>query len=458
MRISGKLSAAIEILEDFETRRVPLKTAIADWGRSNRYAGAKDRAWISGLCLDVLRKRHSLGAAMGEGTPRSLVLGAMRFLWAMPVEELAEHAGEEPHGPGALSESEFKALTSSSVFPGESRGPKEGGSGSRLSPGKAGSEVVHIAGDFPEWLTPHITRVFGEDAVSVMAAFAERADVDLRINMLKATTEKALGALKTVKGERLPVLTNAARIAAPDPSQKAPAVTIIPAFNKGWVEVQDLGSQIAACAAGEIKGAQVLDYCAGGGGKTLALSALMENTGQLYAYDRDARRLKPLYARAKRAGARNLQVINPSTDKELLTGLEGKMDVVFVDAPCSGAGTWRRHPDTKWRLTEKQLVTRMDEQDQVLEQAFKFAKPGGRMVWVTCSFLMEENEDRLEAFLKGHDEFSIIPAIDMISDSGLLTDEGQSVLKRCVTPEGNIRLTPDKVRADGFFISVLKKS
>lgn len=427
MRIAGKLSAAIEILADFEARRVPLKTAIADWGRSNRYAGAKDRAWISGLLLDVLRQRQSLTQTMGDGTPRTLVLGAVHFLWAMPVDDLAAHAGEEPHGPGALTEDERMALNSD----------------------------LQQANDFPEWLLPQITRVFGKDVTAIMASFTARADVDLRINTLKSTPEKTVQALKTVKGEALGVLNTSARIPAPDPSEKAPAVTVIPAFNKGWVEVQDLGSQIASAAAGSIKGAQVLDYCAGGGGKTLALAALMENTGQLYAFDRDARRLKPLYARAKRAGVRNLQIINPMTDKDALADLSGKMDVVFVDAPCTGAGTWRRHPDTKWRLTEKQLETRLREQDQVLREAAGFVKPGGTMVWVTCSFLMEENEDRLAAFIADHPAFVLAPAMERITASGLLTDAGRNALAPCVTADGALRLTPDKLRADGFFVAAL---
>jgi 16S rRNA (cytosine967-C5)-methyltransferase len=438
MRLSGRLSASIEILADFDARRVPLKTAIADWSRNNRYAGAKDRAWISGLCLDVLRRRNSLAAAMGDEGPRALVLGAMRFLWKVSSKEIADATAEEPHGAGELTADETQALNSPPLTP-------------------AQGEAVHISGDFPEWLTPNIERVFGDNAARVMSAFAERADVDLRLNELKTTPDKALAALKSVKGKALPVLTTAARIAAPDPSEKAPAVTVIPAFNKGWVEVQDLGSQIAAAAAGDIKGAQVIDYCAGGGGKTLALAAMMETTGQIYAYDRDARRLQPLYHRAKRAGVRNLQVLNPSTDKPALEALHGKMDVVFVDAPCSGAGTWRRHPDTKWRLTEKQLATRLKEQDQVLEEAARFVKPGGRLVWITCSFLMEENEDRLSVFLDQHKDFSFAPAIDAVKASGLLTEEGRQMISLCATPDRALRLTPDRIRADGFFIAVLER-
>lgn len=446
MRLSGRLSAVIEILGDFEARRVPLKTAIADWGRSNRYAGAKDRAWISGLCLDVLRRMHSLTAAMDHDDPRALALGALRFLWDMSVDELAEAAAEEPHGPGALTDAENKSLSQPNpLFPSNAES-RDG-----VQPGP------HFSGDFPEWLTPHVARVFGDEAGAIMARFSARADVDLRINTLKTTPEKALAALKSVKGEAVPLLKTAARIAAPDPSQRAPSVTIIPAFNKGWVEVQDLSSQIAAAAAGDIKALQVLDYCAGGGGKTLALAAMMDNTGQLYAYDRDPRRLKPIYARAKRAGVRNLQVRSPAGG-ETLDDLVGKMDVIFVDAPCSGSGAWRRHPDTKWRLTEKQLATRMGEQDAVLREAARFVKPGGRMVWVTCSFLMEENEDRLIKFLEDHDEYSMRPALEAVAASTLLNDTGRAALSQCVTPDGAIRITPDKFRGDGFFVALMTKT
>ncbi len=438
MKTAGRLTAAIEILTDFNARRVPLKTAMADWARGNRYAGAKDRAWISGLCLDALRKKNSLSAAMGDDSPRALALGAIRFLWRMPIEELGEVAAEEPHGAGALSDDECVRLSAET----------------KMAPGQT---APHISGDFPEWLTPHITRAFGDEAAAIMSAFAARADVDLRLNTLKADPEKSLKALKTVKGEAIPILTTAARINAPDPAERAPAVTVIPAYNKGWLEVQDLGSQIAAAAAGAVKGAQVMDYCAGGGGKTLALAALMENTGQLYAYDKDARRLKPLFHRAKRAGVRNLQIRSPAGG-EGLDDLEGKMDVVFVDAPCSGAGTWRRHPDTKWRLTEAQLTRRMDEQDKVLGEAARYSKPGGSLVWVTCSFLKEENEDRLGAFLADHSDFSMSSVIEQIAASGTLTDEGRDALSSCVTPDGALRLTPDKIRADGFFVAVLTKA
>jgi 16S rRNA (cytosine967-C5)-methyltransferase len=432
MRESGKISACIEVLHDFEARRVPIKTAIADWGRQNRYAGSKDRAWISGLCLDVLRRRTALAAQMEGDAPRALVLGALRFLWNTELETLAEWSAEEPHGPRALGDDERALL------------------------GKENTLNTSELTDAPNWVTPMFARAFGEHAADEARAFGQRASVDLRLNTLKAEPEKALSALKSVKAKAAPILKTAARIAAPDPAKKSPAVTIIPAYNKGWVEVQDLGSQIVTAAAGDIRGAQVLDYCAGGGGKTLALSALMNNTGQLYAYDRDARRLKPLYHRAKRAGVRNVQVCNP-VDGGVPDEHQGKMDVVFVDAPCTGSGTWRRHPDTKWRLTPQQLARRLSEQDTVLAEAAPFVRPGGHLVYVTCSVFMEENEDRLENFLQSHKDFHFAPVLQNMEKSGLLAEDGKATLQRCETPEGTLRLSPARLDTDGFFVALLER-
>ncbi len=457
MRDSGRIAAAIAILEDFERRRVPLKTAIADWARNARFAGSKDRAWISGLCLDVLRRRRSLAAAMGDQCPRAAVLAALRVVWGMSANDIAALAEEQPHGPGALSDAERASLHS--LFP-----AKAGICASeKLDPGfrqdeRRGESDLTVVADFPEWLEPSVERAFGADGAAEMAAFAARADVDLRLNTLQTSPEKALDALSTVGAVQHPFVKTAARIAAPDAMDRTPAVTIIPAFNKGWVEVQDLGSQIAALAAGDIKGAQVLDLCAGGGGKTLALAAMMANKGQLYAYDNDARRLQPLYERVRRADVCNLQIVNPATDKAALEALATKMDVVFVDAPCTGSGTWRRHPDTKWRLTPEQLGRRIAEQDGVLNDAARFAKPGGRIVYVTCSFLFEENEDRLDTFLAAHADFERLRTIDQIAATGLMTKDGLAAIEKCETADGALRMTPARTGSDGFFVGTLRRT
>ena len=436
MRQAGKITATIEILSDFEQRRVPLKTAIADWGRANRYAGAKDRAWISGLALDVLRRRSALSKLMDDDSVRASVIAALGRIWSIPIGDLEEALAEEPHGAGAMSDKERSHITS--------------------------AHMLDSGSDVPEWIIPMVERAFGADTGVEMDALCQRADIDLRINGLKTDVERALKAVKPIDGRAAPFVSNAARIEAPDPSVRAPSVTVIPAFNKGWVEVQDLGSQLASAAAGSIKGKQVLDFCAGGGGKSLALAAMMENTGQLHAFDISAHRLKPLYARAKRAGLRNLQIHTPDAAHQtaalVMGALTEKMDVVFVDAPCTGAGTWRRHPDTKWRLTERQLEQRMGEQDKVLQTAKEFVRPGGILVYVTCSFFMEENEDRTSAFCAENSAFTPVSPTDQIIASGLLqSKEDAEFLRGFETKTHHLRLTPHRSRTDGFCISVFQR-
>ncbi len=424
MRDAGRLAAAIDVLTEIETRHRPVRLALKAWGDASRYAGAKDRAFVSGLVLDALRRRRSLAWRMGDDSPRAAVLGVAALEWGWPLDRLGEAAGEEPHGPGALTDAEQAALQ---------------------APRDLADAPAPIRGDYPDWLDASLARAFGDDRAEEAHALAERAPVDLRANRLKTGPGKAITALRPLPVHATGVLPEALRIDAPRADERAAAVEAMPAFVKGWVEVQDLGSQIAAASAGEVKGKQVLDLCAGGGGKTLALAGAMENTGQIYAYDSDARRLTDTIRRAERAGVRNLQVRTPAKP-DPLKGLDQRMDVVFVDAPCSGTGSWRRHPDTKWRLTPEALTRRLADQDLVLDQATAFAKPGGRIVYVTCSVLPEEDEDRVAAFLERHPDFAARPATD------------DPALTKWLTPDGFLRLSPRTAGTDGFFVAVLEKA
>jgi 16S rRNA (cytosine967-C5)-methyltransferase len=436
MRDAGRLAAAIEVLSDIESRHKPARLALKAWGDTSRYAGAKDRAFVSGLVLDGLRHKRSLAWRIGAETPRALVLSALRHAWGWSVEHIAEAAGEAPHGPGALADEERRGLE---------------------APRPLAEALEAVRGDYPDWLDGPLARSFGADRAEEAAALAARAPVDLRVNTLKTDLARALKALAPLGAQPAGVLTNALRLPAPAPAERAPPVETAPEFAKGWFEVQDLGSQIAAAAAGEIKGKQVLDFCAGGGGKTLALAAAMANTGQLYAYDAEARRLADTVRRSQRAGVRNLQVRSPIRP-DALADVEGRMDVVFVDAPCTGSGTWRRHPDAKWRLMPGQLERRQTEQDAVLAAACAYVKPGGRLVYATCSLLMEENEDRLAAFLAAHPDFASRNAANQIGASGLADEAGLSRLREHQIADGAIRLTPRTAAADGFFIAVLERS
>ena len=253
------------------------------------------------------------------------------------------------------------------------------------------------------------------------------------------------------------MLLDALRIAAPKAAERAAPVESEPEFAKGWFEVQDLGSQIAAAAAGKTGGLQVLDLCAGGGGKTLALGAAMGSTGQIYAYDRDSKRLSEVVTRGQRAGIRNLQTRSPKKPGAL-DDLAGRMDLVFVDAPCTGSGVWRRHPDAKWRLTQAQLDQRVAEQKTVLAEAQRMVKPGGRIVYVTCSLLAEENEDQIAAFLTDAPAFQAVSALDAVRASGLATPEGLEMLGQRLTTGGFLRLSPRSGGTDGFFVAVLQRA
>ncbi len=410
------------MLADIDTRHRPAHLALRAWGADARYAGAKDRAFVSGLVLDVLRRRRSLAWMVGEETDRARTLGAARFLWGWPLERI-EAAAAEPHGPGALTQPERQRLT---------------------APVPLDDAPAPVRGDYPDWLDAPLQRVFGESRAHEGEALAARAPVDLRVNTLKTDAAHVLKALGPFHPEALAFPPGAIRVPAPAASERAAPVEAAPAFESGWFEVQDAGSQIAAAAAGEVRGKQVLDFCAGGGGKTLALAAAMGNTGQLYAYDADARRLADTVRRAQRAGVRNLQVRSP-IDPTALAGLDGRMDLVFVDAPCTGSGTWRRHPDAKWRLTPQQLERRIAEQDAVLAAAAPYVKPGGRLIYVTCSLLAEENEDRIAAFLAAHPDFAAEPA-------------GVVGAERWRTGGGFLRLTPRTAGTDGFFVASLRRA
>jgi 16S rRNA (cytosine967-C5)-methyltransferase len=416
----GRLSAAIEVLAAIEERHLTARLALKAWGERARYAGARDRAFVSGVVLDVLRRRRSLAWMMDDAGDRAAVLASVRFLWEWPFERVAATALEE-HGPGDLSPSERRALA---------------------SPRPLEQAPDAVRGDYPDWLEPHMERAFGGARAAEAVALAARAPVDLRVNTLKTDTAHVLKALAPFNVQSVEGLETALRIAAPAASERAVSVESAPAFGKGWFEIQDLGSQIAAATAGPVAHRQVLDFCAGGGGKTLALAAAMGNTGQLYAYDSDARRLSDTVRRAQRAGVRNLQIRSP-IDAAALDGLASRMDLVFVDAPCTGSGAWRRRPDAKWRLTPRQLERRMAEQDAVLSAAAPFVKPGGRLIYVTCSLFVEENADRVAAFLASAPEFAIEPVA--------------AIAGRGVAKDGFLRLTPLTSDTDGFFIAALAK-
>jgi 16S rRNA (cytosine967-C5)-methyltransferase len=428
---AARAAAAIEVLTDIESRRRPASDAMKDWGLSHRFAGSGDRAAISGLVYDALRRKSSSAWIMGEPGPRAEILGALRQTHGFDAEAIAALFSGEGHAPAKLTEAERE----------------------RLAAADLSGAPSHVVGDFPEWLAPQLEASFGASAAAEEGrALAERAPVDLRVNTLKTTRDKALAALAHLKPEPTPLSPVGMRIAM-RPDGRAPPLASDPAYIKGLIELQDEGSQLAALLAEAKPGMQVLDLCAGAGGKTLALAAAMENQGQIYAADPDAHRLAPIFARLARSGARNVQVRAPRGQTDVLGDLEGRCDLVLIDAPCTGSGAWRRNPDAKWRIRPGALEQRIKDQDETLESALRFVKRGGRIVYITCSVLRAENEDRIAAFLERHDDLLPIDAKAQASSAGLpALAEHQSTLG------AGLRLSPRTTGTDGFYIATLTRT
>ncbi|RYE82433.1 MAG: RsmB/NOP family class I SAM-dependent RNA methyltransferase, partial [Hyphomicrobiales bacterium] len=380
------MSAAIEVLADIEARKRPVSEALKAWGLNNRFAGAGDRAAIGNLVYDALRRKASHAARMGSDAPRALVLSVVVREWGMTPEQLADLFASDAHSPEVMSVDEIHAL--------ETR------SDDVHLPG-------HIAADVPEWVAPLLSESFGDSWVAEAQAMAGRPPLDLRVNTLKASSDKVLKSLARFSPEAGPVVPNGIRLAAGTADSRTPNVLTDEAYLKGWFEVQDQGSQVVSTLAGARPGEQVLDLCAGAGGKTLAMAAAMNNKGQIFAFDSDRNRLAPIYDRLKRNGVRNVQVRAPAPGA--LDDLVGKLDRVVIDAPCTGSGTWRRQPTAKWKLTPEQVAQRVAEQRDILDQGAAFVKPGGVLVYITCSILPDENGRQTAAFLERHPEFEAVP-------------------------------------------------
>lgn len=427
MIAAARISAAIEVLADIETRRRPAADALKDWGLAHRFAGSTDRAAIASLVFDALRRKASAAWIMGEATPRAVLLGALREVRGLSAAEIAELCSGTGHAPAALSESE--------------RG--------RLDNGDLAAAPAHVRGDFPAWLAPYFDRVYGAAAEEEGRALAARAPVDLRVNTLKTSPDKALTTLAHLRAEPTPVSPLGLRVPL-TLDGRGPALKAEPAYIKGLVEVQDEGSQITTLLSGAEPGMQVLDLCAGAGGKTLALAAMMQNQGQIYATDNDGHRLAPIFARLDRAGARNVQVRAPRGAQDILADLKGCCDSVLVDAPCTGIGTWRRNPDAKWRMRPGALEQRMKEQDHALDAASLYVKEGGRLTYITCTLLIEENEDRIGDFLRRHVDFLPLEAAHLARRAGL-----PALAERASSFGAGLRLSPRATGTDGFYVAVL---
>ncbi|MGY3648864.1 hypothetical protein ACVWW2_004155 [Bradyrhizobium sp. LM4.3] len=321
MTPAARLSAAIELIDTIEKDRVPAAKALKEWGTAHRFAGSGDRAAIAGLVWDVLRRYASSAFLMDADTARGRLIGMLRLERNMDAATMAALFDGSRFAPAPLTDAEQAALAARSLK----------------------DAPAAIAGDYPEWLDPYFAKAFGEDRVAEAAAMASRAPLDLRVNTLKSNRDKVLGALAHLHAKPTHWSATGLRIAL-SADARNPGVQAEEDFIKGTIEVQDEGSQLAAALTAAKPGEQVIDLCAGAGGKTLALAAMMQGKGRLIATDSDKRQLVPIHERLSRAGVHNADVRTPKGEADPLADISATADLVVIDAPCTGTGTWRRKP------------------------------------------------------------------------------------------------------------------
>jgi 16S rRNA (cytosine967-C5)-methyltransferase len=397
MTPAARVQAAIDCLDQIATAArdggAAADTLIARYFAARRYAGSKDRRAVRDLIYDVIRV---IGTCPRSG--RAAMIG---YASGHAPELLTEFGSDAAHAPAALAEDEDAAVSSLA----------------------------------PDWLLTRLRARFGSSTPQEVRALLERAPLDLRVNRLKATRDAVLGQIEDVEPCRF--AADGVRAAS------AFAVEAHRAFTNGLVEIQDEGSQLVAAACMAQPGQVVLDLCAGAGGKTLSLAAAMQNDGQLVASDTDRGRLDRLAPRLARAGVTiaDARLLNPYKEMDKLGDLEGKCDLVLVDAPCSGVGTWRRNPEARWRLTPQRLDRLVGEQRRLLAGAADLVAPGGGLVYVVCSLLPEEGEAQIERFLANNPDWAPAPF-------SIATER---------KPVTQAVLTPHRHGCDGFFIARLSR-
>ena len=370
MTPAARLQMAIEILEGLAETAQPADRFLKAWFRIRRFAGSKDRRAIAEQVFAVQRRRAHFAHRMASDAPRALMIAAL-----LETGEDIEQLFSGGYGPAALNDAERAAMAASSA-----------------------PEPDWVRGEYPEWLESELTRAFGGRLLEEMTAFIPRAPTDLRVNSLKARRDEVIAALQAdgIAGAPTPYAPYGIRLSGDAANLSKSAL-----FESGAFEFQDEAAQIAAELCGARPGQRVLDLAAGAGGKSLAFAADMQNQGEIVACDVRGEALFELEKRALRAGASIIKTL--PLDHAQPSGL---FDAVFVDAPCSGSGTWRRQPEQRWRMTPAWLAALTEIQDRLLDQAAPLVRPGGRLLYATCSVLPVENQDRMAALHTRHPGFA----------------------------------------------------
>lgn len=424
MKDGARLESTLEILALHGANKKPLDQISYGYFKTRRYIGSKDRQAISSYVYGVMRHRASCDWWALERGLSPLLMGSIEaarirllaYLWIFEKvkrETIGILFSGEKYAPQRISDKER------SIF-------EELPELKTLSP--------WVEGEFPEWLYPFLKRRFGENLKAEMEAFLKQAPLDLRVNTLKTTREQALINLEQTGLVIMPTPLSPWGLRC----EERENITQTKAFQDGLVEIQDEGSQLIVNLIDVCPGQAILDLCAGAGGKTLALAALLENKGRVVATDTAGWRLKRTKERLKRAGAFNVEVrdLTDSQDKWLKRQKE-RFDHILIDAPCSGSGTWRRNPDQKWNITIQDIVELTALQKSLLKIAAPLVKRGGYLIYATCSLLCEENQDVAAAFLEENTDFTLVPC-------GL---EGASFLS----------LSPLQNGTDGFFAAKFQR-
>jgi len=446
MTPAARLQAAIEILDGIAAAppRAPAEQVVNDYLRQRRYIGSKDRRALTAMTFDLLRHRARidwwLRAAQGSSTaPRQQLLAYLLTCEKRDRRQLQSLFDGSRYAPAPLSAAEATLAT-------------------RLeAEAKVAVPPAWVANEVPAWLVPRLEAAFGAAAAEEAAALLQEAPVDLRVNTLLGSRAEAQAALaeEDIETRPTPLSPLGLRVAG------RRALRGSTAFAAGLVELQDEGSQLAALLCDARPGMAVADVCAGAGGKTLALAAQMSGKGRLLAMDSRQARLDRAALRVKRAGAAEKGAAfierRPVKDLAAEEDLQGVFDRVLVDAPCSGSGAWRRHPDARWRLTPDDLESYTILQREVLLKAAALVKPGGRLVYVTCSLLPEENQAQADAFL-AHRFLDGVPGFA----PGFTAVPVEKVWTEVLTvpyPGGKpyLTLTPARHGTDGFFVAIFKR-
>jgi 16S rRNA (cytosine967-C5)-methyltransferase len=440
MTPGARLQAAIELLAAIHDGSSPADRAAAAYFRGRRYIGGKDRREVIDRAYAVLRHRARLEwwlmRASGEGaiTDRGRMIAALAILDGWTPDRIAGAFDGGQYRPPPLDRREHEAAHK-----------------------LAGKSIDHpeqptwVRLEYPQWLEHQLRNLLGSRFETEMAALGVEAPLDLRVNTLKATRAQAIAALaeSNIAATPTPLSPIGLRV------RGRPALATLPCFRDGLIEVQDEGSQLAALLVDARPGMRVVDFCAGAGGKTLAMAAAMRNKGHIVACDVLQGRVDRAATRLSRAGVHNVERRGLSTERDPWVKRHARsFDRVLVDAPCSGVGTWRRNPDAKWRFAVDDLKAVIDVQRGILDSAARLVKPGGRLIYATCSLLPSENAAQVTSFAKDHPEFSLRPVAEAWADTIGRMPEGAG----CPTADRLLQLTPAAHETDGFFVAVLERA